>query len=153
MTITGGAAHFPGERGARIELPANGPDGVNINTYPGVTFEAWYTEDKGGEAKPWQRLFDFGASAAGLDDAGPDGTGAYCIHFVVCDRDQESDAELSNGKPSIREQVSLSVPQAPVGREVHGGHCSRREHADALHRWSQGFAAAAGRQDTREGIQ
>jgi hypothetical protein len=44
--IDGGEARFSGSTGStgeRIELPASGAQGININTFHAVTLEAWFT--------------------------------------------------------------------------------------------------------------
>jgi hypothetical protein len=116
VRISDGQAHFAGSPGERIELLANGPDGIRINSFTAVTIEAWYTADK---AQLWQRLFDFGASG-GLD--GSETTGSNNLMYVVTCGDGKGGgicATLSNGSPSFTDQVHAVAAASPLNREVY----------------------------------
>jgi len=116
VLISGGSAHFTGESKQRIELPANGPGGININTLKAVTLEAWYTADK---ALGWQRVFDFGASK-GLDSTGT--TGSNCINYIVTTGSKTqpmTEATFSNSDPSFTEEAAAETKPAPLNQEVH----------------------------------
>lgn len=43
-----------------VEIPANGPNGVNINTFPNVTVQAWYTRPAGTSPNGFRTLVAFG---------------------------------------------------------------------------------------------
>ena len=76
VRIEGGQARFDGSAGERIELPAHGPRGINIDTFHAVTLEAWFTPlgNRG-----WERVFDFGTSVAAANGAS---NGAHYLFFV-----------------------------------------------------------------------
>jgi hypothetical protein len=116
VTIAGGRAHFDGSPGQRIELLTTGADGININSFKAVTFEAWYTADK---AQTWERVFDFGASK-GIEAA--DGTGANSVNYIATtgySKQGGSAATFSNSDPSYIEEVAANTDAAPLNQEVH----------------------------------
>lgn len=59
VRIVEGQARFDGAADERIELPAHGPNGINIDKLSALTVEAWYT-DQGTRRNG--RIFDFGAT-------------------------------------------------------------------------------------------
>jgi hypothetical protein len=110
-TVSDGQARLTGEKGQRIELLASGADGININAYKAITFEAWYTAEKLEKQKTWQRVFDFGATTGGA--------GGYCVHYVAVAHPEGSCAELSNAESNYPDQITAGGPLAPAGQEVH----------------------------------
>jgi len=128
VRILDGQARFDGTAGEVIELPANGPDGINVNTLHAVTVEAWFTVQS---EKDWARIFDFGTTAATEGGVG----GAQYLFFVphagffddaravICDKaDRSGEAVISTKPvaPGAETHVALVVDEKTITLYING---------------------------------
>ena len=111
VTISNGQAYFTGKCGQRVELLANGPAGININTLKAMTLEIWYTIE---QPAPWQFIFDFGSSS-GLGI--PHSFGGRYILYAARSVLNDSRAVLSTANPGARSEAVASGYVVPSLKE------------------------------------
>jgi hypothetical protein len=111
VTVSEGQARFTGAPGQRIELLADGIDGIHINTLKAVTIEAWYT---GADAmKAYQLIFDFGDSSG---VAARNSSGAQYLLFAARFPHNESRALITDSDRTG--EASASGPAAITSAQL-----------------------------------
>jgi hypothetical protein len=117
VTIVNGVVKFTGKDGERVELLANGKDGINVNALKAVTVEAWYTADSSVPGA-FQRVFDFG-STTGLGQK--DSAGKSYLMFIALGKTNSrvagSYAKISDG--SYPNETVAEGPNAATLAETH----------------------------------
>ena len=134
VTVANGAVKFTGKDGERIELLANGPDGINLNTLHAVTVEAWFTvqSDRG-----WARVFDFGSTVTADGEI----RGAQYLFFVphaasfddaravICDKPDRSGEAVAGTDaiaPGAETHVAVVVNEKTLTLYINGAQVAER---------------------------